>query len=773
MNKKIYAFYVFFIILLGFYCGTYYAAYRFDFPLKNYFFYIKGVPFYIPYAFFIWDYNYTATAFSDSVFEVSTFILYISLFIAVIPFFIGWNRNKLNNTFSHGNARFATDDELKKAGCFEPEGVCLCQSFDAKINILEKNKLQLVKEGRQVRHNGPEHCLMIAPTGSGKGVGTVIPTLLNWHESLIVLDIKKENFDITSGHRSRFSHIIKFEPASDYSSKYNFLDAVRVNTSNEVADVLTIVEMLVDDGVEAGQKGDPFWDNSAKSLFTGLILHILHNPEISADNRNIPYLNKIINDPSKPLQERLHEIVAFQHDSVHIDEIIKTYIAETLNVADAESTFASIVKTATSKLVIYADPVISKNISVSDFSIYDLQRSDRPVSLYIVVQPGDLARLRPLLRLLFEQFIALLSKELPAGKFHRILFLIDEFTSLRKMNIFEQSLAYMRGYGVKYFLIIQSFTQLNQHYGKENAIVDNCGVQIFYTTNRTEVAKDISDRIGQTTVLVDSVGKSGKKTEFLFDSTSRNTSETGKKLLTPEEIMAFPKDRVMLFIEGYRCYIGKKNIYYQDPIFKSRANLPTPEDLESLDAELNGLFSYSIAAESIINNEDTVSEDFDSAELDESSSDYSLHVEEDIVSSDDFLVASSIADSLKEPDITYSGSDLELQSHFMPPPDDFFDTLDSENVESSLYGESLDTSKRGIYDDLLTEDSAIKDLPFITSADVDSSDDGFVSNEDYASESLLDDFESFSDSSSSETSSFPVTSAASSVLNKYSKMRGF
>jgi len=127
-----------------------------------------------------------------------------------------------------GSSKWATDKDLKTAGLFEPEGVFIGRTED-----------------NYIRHDGPEHVMTFAPTRSGKGVGLVIPTLLSWPHSAVIHDIKGENWTLTSGWRSNFSHCLLFDPTNPASAKYNPLLEVRKGR-NEVRDVQNIADILVD-----------------------------------------------------------------------------------------------------------------------------------------------------------------------------------------------------------------------------------------------------------------------------------------------------------------------------------------------------------------------------------------------------------------------------------------------------------------------------------------------------------------------------------------------
>ncbi|MBN0287483.1 type IV secretory system conjugative DNA transfer family protein, partial [Pseudomonas aeruginosa] len=119
-------------------------------------------------------------------------------------------------------------EDIRKAGLTQPAGVFLGQH-----------------DRKYLRHEGPEHILTFAPTRSGKGVGLVVPTLLSWPASAVVHDIKGENWQITAGWRSRYSHCLLFNPTDAKSAAYNPLLEVR-RGAHEVRDVQNIADILVD-----------------------------------------------------------------------------------------------------------------------------------------------------------------------------------------------------------------------------------------------------------------------------------------------------------------------------------------------------------------------------------------------------------------------------------------------------------------------------------------------------------------------------------------------
>ena len=163
-------------------------------------------------------------------------------------------QNKIITTY--GSARWASTEELKSAKLFSGRGV-----FLGKLG------------SDYLRHDGPEHVLAFAPTRSGKGVGLVIPTLLTWPHSAIVHDIKGENWQLTAGFRSSFSHCLLFNPADLKSARYNPLLEVRKGEW-EVRDVQNIADILVDP--EGALERRNHWEKTSHALLVGVILHVLY-----------------------------------------------------------------------------------------------------------------------------------------------------------------------------------------------------------------------------------------------------------------------------------------------------------------------------------------------------------------------------------------------------------------------------------------------------------------------------------------------------------------
>jgi type IV secretion system protein VirD4 len=286
-------------------------------------------------------------------------------------------------------------------------------------------------------------------------------------------------------------------------------------------------------------------------------------------------------DGSPSVDEETHEVVA-------------TIAREMMNKADNE--LSGVVSTAVTNLSLYIDPLVSINTEVSDFKIKDLMNDDQPVSLYLVLKPSDKDRLRPLTRLLLNQILRILIEELGfengqaiKGYKHRLLLMLDEFTSLGKLAIFQESLAFMAGYGMKAYVIIQDLTQLYGAYTKEESIISNCHVRIAYAPNKVETAELLSKMSGTTTVIKSQRTTSGKRSSIMLGQVTETFQEVSRPLLTVDECMRLAgakKDGegkvisggdMLIFMAGEAPIYGKQILFFKDKTFLDRSKVPTPK----------------------------------------------------------------------------------------------------------------------------------------------------------------------------------------------------
>ncbi|HEY1243954.1 MAG TPA: type IV secretory system conjugative DNA transfer family protein, partial [Hyphomicrobiaceae bacterium] len=190
---------------------------------------------------------------------------------------------------TYGSARWADFCDVNKAQLLRDRGVVLGLYGD-----------------RYLRHDGPEHVLAVAPTRSGKGVGLVLPTLLTWPGSAVIHDIKGENWELTAGWRSRFSHCLLFDPTNPASARFNPLLEVRKG-SHEVRDVQNIADILVDP--EGTRDRRDHWDKTAHTLLTGAILHVLY----AESEKTLARVATFLADPSRSIVRTLRIMLTTNH----------------------------------------------------------------------------------------------------------------------------------------------------------------------------------------------------------------------------------------------------------------------------------------------------------------------------------------------------------------------------------------------------------------------------------------------------------------------------
>ena len=542
---------------------------------------IKEFPIYFPFAGAYWflklrhigDYR-MVQAIRTGLNSFYNTLLFLSLLLCVGAYF---KKQKLT---SHGTARWITTKELFKSGFLHkgkepyPDGVILGRD----------------EKGNTVVDDEKTHISVIAPTRSGKGVGIIIPSLLNWRGSTLTFDLKGENYDLTSGYRKTLNQVIlKFAPYQEKSISYNPLSEIRLKTKYEFRDTQIIADILTEPG--EGKQRD-HWDLSASTFLVGMILEVLYrNPQAGLGD-----VVDFLTDPKLPLDKKLTKMLSSKYTHTSDEGLFKEIygysdsanprrhpkisqtVAEIMNKADKER--ASVISSALAKLTLFKDPIVRGNTTRVDFRIEDLMFYEKPVNLYVVIEPEAIAPLSPIMRMLITQVIGRLTRDLEEpGRKNRLLLMLDEFPAFGKIELLEKALAYIAGYKMKAVLIGQSLNQLDKSYGEKNSVLDNCNASVFYAPNPNDdkTPKLISEKMGNQTIEV----SSSSRKEFSFEGLNISKSKQARNLMTPEEIRTLPENRNILFFSGYPPLKGVKIKYYLEPFFLEKTKIKPP-DLEKI-----------------------------------------------------------------------------------------------------------------------------------------------------------------------------------------------
>ncbi|MPZ35502.1 MAG: IncP-type conjugal transfer protein TraG [Rhodospirillales bacterium] len=534
---------VFSIVLIALWAATQWTAWRLGYQPQlgpPWFELAQDFPVYLPLAFFWWWYAYDAYA--PPIFVEGACIAASGglISIAVAIGMSVWRAREAKNIATYGSARWATVREARSAGLVGPDGVVL--------GTLGRDYL---------RHDGPEHVLCFAPTRSGKGVGLVVPTLLTWPGSSIVHDIKGENWELTSGFRSRHGRVLLFDPTNAQSAAYNPLLEVR-RGEWEVRDVQNIADVLVDP--EGALERRNHWEKTSHSLLVGAILHVLY----AERDKTLASVAALLSDPKRAIETTLRAMMTTPHlGAAGAHPVIASAARELLNKSENER--SGVLSTAMSFLGLYRDPVVARVTRRCDWRIRDLVEAEQPTTLYLVVPPSDISRTKPLVRLVLNQIGRRLTEELHAkGRRHRLLLMLDEFPALGRLDFFESALAFMAGYGLKSFLIAQSLNRIEKAYGPNNAILDNCHVRVSFATNDERTAKRVSDALGTATEIRNAKNYAGHRLSPWLGHLMVSRQETARPLLTPGEVMQLPATDELVLVSGCPPIRGKKARYYED-----------------------------------------------------------------------------------------------------------------------------------------------------------------------------------------------------------------
>lgn len=510
----------------------------------------------------------------------------------------------------HGSAKFANTMQIRDSGLLPTPKE---QAEKRKKTPSNPSLLVGNYKGKLLEFFGNEFTFVAAPTRSGKGVGIVIPNLLHYTDSVVVLDIKNENWDITAGFRSQYQDCYLFCPKAEdgRSHRYNPLDYIDPDETKRMGDIQNIANIMYPaDGQDA------FWANNAQRLFTGLILYMMETPDRPTSLAELVKLSV----PNKPLNEWIVEIIAERADpatkiSVFYDEktgkqmpysdyrvnqreekehrplsieCVESLMAFAGN--SSENTRAGIQSTLAAPLAIFTDPMVACATSSSDFRLDEVRK--KRMSIFVGIQPNELPRFDKLLNLFFSQLININTRVLPEqdpSLKYQCLVLLDEFTALGKVDIINKAVAYIAGYNMRLMLIFQNKSQCEQYYTREGTqtMLSNMACQIVFAPRTIDDAKSYSDLLGTETIK----GRSVSRNRGGNGGGSVSVSDQSRALMLPQELMELEQSKEILIYNANKPILADKIKYYEHPILKKRQRLKIKESCLPVELDIKGMLN--------------------------------------------------------------------------------------------------------------------------------------------------------------------------------------
>jgi type IV secretion system protein VirD4 len=459
----------------------------------------------------------------------------------------------------HGSASWADATTVKATGLLGVGGIYLAiwsRGFGRRL----------------LRDGGKGHLAAIAPTRSGKGTGVVIPTCLTWPGSLVVLDLKGENFRHSAGRRQQLGNVIlKFDPTSENTCCFNPFEEVAMSTVDRIGDIDNIATSLLDPRGK-GAVMDNHWDRQGVGWLGAVLAHLLY---IERDKTLRGLANLIAGfDPSPNGDKGIIATITRMRDTRHTANGPDPDVAREMQMMldKAPNERSGIISTVQGFLKIYRDPHIAAATSRSDFRIADLMNHEKPLSLYLIVPVRDLDRVQPLVRLVLNQILKGLTPRMEGQQPRRkLLLLLDELCVLGHMELLSKMLPFIAGYGIRAALIFQNLKQIEAAYGRDQSLVETCETLLALTPNRDDfqTGKYLSDLAGDTTVVT-------RHRSWNSGGTNISEQQTRRALITPGEVLELPTTKALIYKRGAKPILADQFVYFQDQSFDAWSKLDPP-----------------------------------------------------------------------------------------------------------------------------------------------------------------------------------------------------
>jgi type IV secretion system protein VirD4 len=444
--------------------------------------------------------------------------------------------------------------------------------------------------GRFIRFARDGAMLVYAPMGAGKGVGLVIPNLLEYPGAIVCTDPKEENYAITRRWRSTLGPVHCLNAIDPrHSNHWNPFDIIRLGTPHEADDCAIVADFLV----MPANSHDSHWDRSTRALLASIIQHVAHTRPPA--ERTLATVRELVASDESTFAELMHDMT--QSPSASVAEAGRDVLGSL-----GSEEMASIKKNAALATVIWSkDRIAGQLTATSDFDIMDLHR--QTITVYVMVPEDALTVYAPFLRVMMGCAIVALvrGKDVPRPKYKPLL-LLDECAALGRLEALEKGLGYLREYA-RPMLIFQDLGQLKRQYGEFGArtFMAAAACQVAFGVSDVETAREVAESIGLTTVMSRSEGASQTNTDLLRRLHQEGSAETARYLVDPAEIRWRLNDRAIIFMRGQvrAPILANKVRYFRESRWKGRYDawrVPAPTATGGAVPQPDGCAAPSIAS---------------------------------------------------------------------------------------------------------------------------------------------------------------------------------
>ncbi len=430
----------------------------------------------------------------------------------------------------------------------------------------------------------PGHILTIAATRAGKGATQIVPNLLTYQGSMVIIDPKGENYAMTHAHRRKFSRVLRVDPfritegwdAEAAFSKFNPMEFI-----TDASAARRLARALLG---EMPQGDNQFWYQEAANLLTGILLYVV---EVS----QTPTLGKFRDLLSKPEADLLKILENAARTTQQ--RVVKT--AFNRFIGSDEKLRSGVLSQINASTAIWDEPAMLETVSACHFSFANMR--DMPLTVYIILPFDKLHSHSAFLKLIVSQFYQAMITPAPPPKLP-VVCLIDEFPALGRMDELVKALGEIAGYGVRFWLFAQGLNQLKSIYPKDwETILAQCATQSYFGITDPISAELLSKQLGNKTVAYE-VPANNYSEGGIDDRgyTQANTSVSaalnfkGVPLASPNEIrrqLGVGRSQQVIFQSGHDPIVAERIAWFDVPemaaVVPDLRNMPVaaPSDVRS------------------------------------------------------------------------------------------------------------------------------------------------------------------------------------------------